>query len=184
MSSAAADRRSTRPTRSRGFTDHRLSGDEGQAGVCFFGPRLCNTDEPGQLAAPSLNHAVGYRVVNGADSLLGHIYQQNFVLYRLLSSIYAREIVDDDAPFIEVLRIESQSNEDGPTWDASFVLHDDSVYLFECKNTAIKGCHRRDFYRRIRKELATGTRPLSWCMPDGSPIRKSSQAICYGISPK
>ncbi|MGB2985662.1 MAG: hypothetical protein WBE26_07235, partial [Phycisphaerae bacterium] len=94
---------------------------------------------------------------NGASALTGHIYQHDYMAFCLLSSEAKRLLVEDASGCVSSFVVEGPTTHTGPTWDICFTLEDGSVHLLECKNTAITRDDREVFYRRARKELASGT---------------------------
>ena len=94
--------------------------------------------------------------MNGGAALTGHIYQQNFVAFSLLSSEASRLLIDN-GPSIRAFAIEGRTTDTGPAWDVRFERENDTVELLECKDTAITRDDRITFYRRVRREIAAGT---------------------------
>lgn len=94
---------------------------------------------------------------NGASGLTGYIYQQAYMAFRVLGSEAKRLLVEDASGCVKSFVVEGPNTHTGPTWDICFTLEDGSVHLLECKNTAITREDRKVFYRRARKELASGT---------------------------
>ncbi|NLS98065.1 MAG: hypothetical protein GXX96_38535 [Planctomycetaceae bacterium] len=94
----------------------------------------------------------------GASGLAGYVYQQLYVAYRVLAAV-ATECLDiaDRPPSIGSFGVEAQSTPTGPAWDVRLELTDGCIQLRECKDTAISKKDRKTFYRRIRKEVASGT---------------------------
>jgi hypothetical protein len=95
----------------------------------------------------------------GAAGLAGHIYQQDYVAFRILASAVVAD-VPSYAPLrrISAFTIEGRLTADGEIWDVSLSFPDDTTHLLECKDTAIRADDRRHFYLRIRREIAAGTR--------------------------
>ncbi len=94
----------------------------------------------------------------GASGLIGYIYQQRYVAFRVLASI-AMERIDgyDVSQKITDFGIESRASPEGKIWDVRLKLAKGKIQLRECKDTAITLTDRRTFYLRVRKELAAGT---------------------------
>jgi len=94
-----------------------------------------------------------------AAGLAGHIYQQDYVAFRILASAVVAEI-PNYAPLrrISAFSIEGRTTTEGPIWDVWLTYPDDTIQLLECKDTAIQAEDRRHFYWRIRRELAKGTK--------------------------
>lgn len=93
----------------------------------------------------------------GSSGLGGHIYQQRYLAFRVLSSVAVGMIQTyPSAKRITSFAIEGRVTADGPAWDVLFVLEGGAAHLRECKDTRITPEDRETFYRRIRKERAAG----------------------------
>jgi len=97
----------------------------------------------------------------GASELGGYIYQQDYLAYRVLASVVARALDGGTLSSLHSFKIEGRTSSTGPGWD--LVLSDGlgAVELLECKDTEIAKVDRKIFYRRIRREMASGVDPDS-----------------------
>src|SRR5262245_44885893 len=65
---------------------------------------------------------------------------------------------------ITAFSIEGRTSENAPVWDVWIRYGDDTRDFAECKDTAIEADDRRVFYRRLRREVASGT-PAEFIRP-------------------
>ena len=97
----------------------------------------------------------------GASGLSGYVYQQDYLAFRALASAAAKALGDGTLRPIESFSIEGRTSADGPAWDLILCDALASVELRECKNTNITKEDREIFYKRVRKEVHSGTSPES-----------------------
>jgi len=92
----------------------------------------------------------------GATGLGGYIYQQDYLAYRVLASVVARTLDGGALPSLQSFKIEGRVSESGPSWDLVLSNSPGSIQLLECKDTEIAKDDRAIFYKRVRREVASG----------------------------
>lgn len=96
--------------------------------------------------------------MSGAASLGGLVYQQRYLTFRVMSGL-GQQVLDTipGTHRITQFSIEGRTSGDAPVWDVWIRYGDGTLDCIECKDTAIEACDRRIFYRRLRREVASGT---------------------------
>lgn len=96
--------------------------------------------------------------MSGAANLKGLIYQQRYVMFRVLSALGLRTAgTATNNTTILGFSVEGRTTTEGPIWDVRIAFADAMVDLCECKDTEISKDDRLTFYDRLRKEVASGT---------------------------
>lgn len=84
-----------------------------------------------------------------------HLYQQDYLAYRVLASVVARTLDGGALPSLQSFKIEGRSSESGPSWDLVLSNSPGGIELLECKDTEIAKDDRAIFYKRVRREVAS-----------------------------
>ena len=92
----------------------------------------------------------------GATGLGGYVYQQDYLAYRGLASVVARTLDGGALPSLQSFKIEGRASESGPSWDLVLSNSPGGIDLLECKDTEITKDDRAIFYKRVRREVASG----------------------------
>jgi hypothetical protein len=92
----------------------------------------------------------------GATGLGGYIYQQDYLTYRVLASVVARTLDGGVLQSLQSFKIEGRVSESGPLWDLVLRNSPGGIQLLECKDTEIAKDDRAIFYKRVRREVASG----------------------------
>ena len=92
----------------------------------------------------------------GETGLGGYVYQQDYLAYRGLASVVARTLDGGALPSLQSFKIEGRASESGPSWDLVLSNSPGGIDLLECKDTEITKDDRAIFYKRVRREVASG----------------------------
>ena len=92
----------------------------------------------------------------GAAGLGGYVYQQDYLAYRVMASVWARTFDGAALQSLQSFKIEGRASQSGPRWDLVLGSSAGSIELLECKDTEITKDDRAIFYKRVRREVASG----------------------------
>ncbi|MGA2701683.1 MAG: hypothetical protein ABSH35_11375 [Isosphaeraceae bacterium] len=110
--------------------------------------------------------------MSGAESLKGLVYQQAYASFRVLNAL-SQKVLEADltGPVLTEFLIEGRTTSDAPIWDIHLAFSDGGIDFHECKDTTISREDRHIFYKRLRRQIASGTsakaiRPVWVTNPD------------------